>query len=125
MESVLKLKNKIPFLMACILLVLVISFTFVLAEDRGISAKTDVAVIEGFKDGEKVKVIIKLGDEDLMIEGAVDQYKNYVLKEVDEEELRELEESGLYRRLRIITSHQDAHVIIGGKRYVSFSSKNQ
>lgn len=40
------------------------------------------------------------------------------------DELRELEESGLYRRLRIVTSHQDAHITIGGKRYVSFSSNN-
>lgn len=40
------------------------------------------------------------------------------------EELKELEKSGLYRRLRTITSNQEAHVTIGGKDYVSFSSNN-
>jgi len=40
------------------------------------------------------------------------------------EELQELEKSGLYRRLRTITSNQEAHVTIGGKDYVSFSSNN-
>lgn len=40
------------------------------------------------------------------------------------EELKELEKSGLYRRLRTITSNQEAHVIIGGKKYISFSSNN-
>lgn len=40
------------------------------------------------------------------------------------EELAELEKSGLYRRLRTITSNQEAHVTIGGKEYISFSSNN-
>jgi glycine C-acetyltransferase/8-amino-7-oxononanoate synthase len=40
------------------------------------------------------------------------------------EELKELEQSGLYRRLRTITSNQEAHVTIGGKDYISFSSNN-
>lgn len=40
------------------------------------------------------------------------------------EELKELERSGLYRRLRTITSNQEPHVTIGGKDYVSFSSNN-
>lgn len=40
------------------------------------------------------------------------------------EELKELERSGLYRRLRTITSNQEAHVIIGGRDYISFSSNN-
>ena len=40
------------------------------------------------------------------------------------EELKELEKSGLYRRLRTITSNQEAHVSIGGKDYISFSSNN-
>lgn len=40
------------------------------------------------------------------------------------EELKELERSGLYRRLRTITSNQEAHVTIGGKDYISFSSNN-
>lgn len=39
-------------------------------------------------------------------------------------ELEEMEKSGLYRRLRTITSNQEAHVTIGGKDYVSFSSNN-
>jgi len=41
-----------------------------------------------------------------------------------QDELKELEESGLYRRLRTITSNQEAHVEIGGKKYISFSSNN-
>ena len=40
------------------------------------------------------------------------------------DELKELEKSGLYRRLRTITSNQEARVSIGGKEYVSFSSNN-
>jgi glycine C-acetyltransferase/8-amino-7-oxononanoate synthase len=40
------------------------------------------------------------------------------------EELKELEQSGLYRRLRTITSNQESHVTIGGKDYISFSSNN-
>jgi len=40
------------------------------------------------------------------------------------EELKELEQSGLYRRLRTITSNQESHVTIGGKDYTSFSSNN-
>lgn len=40
------------------------------------------------------------------------------------EELKELERSGLYRRLRTITSNQEAHITIGGKDYISFSSNN-
>ncbi|MDP8263594.1 MAG: 8-amino-7-oxononanoate synthase [Candidatus Ancaeobacter aquaticus] len=39
-------------------------------------------------------------------------------------ELEELEKSGLYRRLRIISSSQEAQVIIGKKKYLSFSSNN-
>ena len=41
-----------------------------------------------------------------------------------QEELKELEESGLYRRLRTITSNQESNVTIGGKKYISFSSNN-
>jgi 8-amino-7-oxononanoate synthase len=39
-------------------------------------------------------------------------------------ELQELEKSGLYRRLRIIASSQEATVIISNKKYLSFSSNN-
>lgn len=39
-------------------------------------------------------------------------------------ELSELEKNGLYRRLRKITSSQDAEVEIGGKKYLSFCSNN-
>jgi len=40
------------------------------------------------------------------------------------EELKELGKSGLYRRLRTITSNQEVHIDIGGKTYISFSSNN-
>ncbi|HRZ86805.1 MAG TPA: 8-amino-7-oxononanoate synthase [bacterium] len=39
-------------------------------------------------------------------------------------ELIDLEKSGLYRRMRIIASSQEATVIISNKRYLSFSSNN-
>lgn len=41
-----------------------------------------------------------------------------------DQELSELEKNGLYRRLRMITSSQEASVDIGGKRYLSFCSNN-
>ena len=40
------------------------------------------------------------------------------------EELKKLEKNGLYRGLRTITSNQEAHVTIGDKDYISFSSNN-
>ncbi len=40
------------------------------------------------------------------------------------EELAELEKNGLYRRLRMITSSQEAQVSIAGKKYLSFCSNN-
>lgn len=39
-------------------------------------------------------------------------------------ELADLEKNGLYRRLRMITSSQEASVEIGGKKYLSFCSNN-
>ncbi len=39
-------------------------------------------------------------------------------------ELTELEKNGLYRRLRMITSSQEASVEIAGKKYLSFCSNN-
>jgi len=39
-------------------------------------------------------------------------------------ELQDLEKSGLYRRLRIIASSQEATVVISNKKYLSFSSNN-